>query len=296
MPKKIKKRTKKTEEELEVTGAEGGEEGEESPQLFDEDGMPIRQEEFDEVANFGDMVVAIPEHERDSFEKISHETANWIERNRPLAMGLFFLVLAAPLIVYGIWYQSQQSAIAEAADVTEAIEAFHYPVQDTKAMTFYETNEKFAKPGTVYPSHEAKWNAVYKEADEALKNHSSDDLGVSARYAKAGAAYQLGKYDEAVTLYNEVLADERGDALHLFATLGLAMSQAGKGDVDGAVATFDKLGAMSDDYAAFARYHKGRVLEAAGKKDAAKEAYNALLSSDSNTSYKLDVERRLATM
>lgn len=296
MPKKIKKRTKKTEEELEVTSPEGGEAGEASPQLFDEDGMPIRQEEYDEVANFGDMVVAIPEHERDAFEKVSHETANWIERNRPIAIGLFFLVLAAPLIVYGIWYQVQQAEVGESNDVTEAIEAYQYPVKDSPMMKFFEQNDKFTKPDTIYATTEAKWQAVYKEADEALKAHPSDDLGVSARYTKAGAAYQLGKYDEAIALYNEVLGDERGDALHLFATLGLAMSQAGKGDVDGAVVTFDKLKAMNDSYVGFAQYHKGRVLQAAGKNDAAKEAYNALLQSDSNTTYKTDVERRLATM
>ena len=64
VPKKIKKRTKKSEEELELSGegvVEGGAPGEEGPVLLDEDGMPIRQEEYDEVANFGDIVVNIPE-------------------------------------------------------------------------------------------------------------------------------------------------------------------------------------------------------------------------------------------
>ncbi len=297
MPKKIKKRTKKTEEELESLdqAPEGGEE-EEGPVLLDEDGMPIRQEEYDEVANFGDIVVDIPEHERDAFEKLSHDTANWIEKNRPIAMGLFFLVLAAPLLVYFGYEQVKASQVGKSNDVTAAIEAYQYPVENSPMMKFFEQNEKFKKPTVVYKTSEEKWNAVYTDADKALKTHASDDLGVSARYAKAGAAYHLGKYDEAISLYQEVLKDERGDALHLFASLGLAMSQAGKGDVDAAVKTFDTVKDTNAEFAGFAQYHKGRVLEAAGKVDEAKAVYNSLLEGDSNSTYKLDVERRLATL
>lgn len=301
MPKKIKKRTKKSEEELEQSGeglVEGGaqSEGEAGPVLLDEDGMPIRQEEYDEVANFGDIVVNIPEHERDAFEKLSHDTANWIERNRPIAIGLFLVVLAAPLLVYFGMEQYQKSLVEKSNDVTAAIEAYQYPVADSPMMKFFEQNDKFKKPETVYETNEAKWTAVYDQANKALQAHESDALGVSARYTKAGAAYQLGKYDEAISLYQAVLQDERGNSLHLFARLGLAMSQAGKGDVDAAVKSFDEIASTSDEFAGFAQYHKGRVLEAAGKAQEAKQAYDKLLEGDANSTYKVDVERRLATM
>lgn len=287
MPKKIKKRTKKS-EDLELQEGQG--------ELVDDEEVGEEGEEYDEVANFGDIVVNIPEHERDAFEEMSHTTANWIERNRPIAMGIFFVLLAAPLLVYFGMHQMELSQIAKSQDVTEAIEAYQYPVENSPMMKFFEQNEKFARPTTVYPTEQAKWEAIYAKSDAALKNHASNDLGVSARYAKAGAAYHLGKFDEAIALYKEVLADKRGESLHLFATLGLAMSQAGKGEVETSVQTFDQLKGMNPELVGFAQYHKGRVLEAAGKKQEAKDAYHKLLEEDANTTYKTDVERRLATL
>ena len=57
-----------------------------------------------------------------------------------------------------------------------------------------------------------------------------------------------------------------------------------------------KVGALDESYSSFAQYHKGRVLEAAGKKEAARAAYDALIQSDSKSPYIADVERRLATL
>ena len=245
MAKKIKKRSKKSpEEEAEQQALVPAQR---SPELLDADGAPrgdasVEQVKvYDEVVdNFGDMVVNIPEHERDTFEKLSHGTANWIERNRPLAIALVVLVLAAPLLIYFAVVQVERAAIEDSNQVTEAIEAYQYPVEGSSMMQLFEQNDKFARPETVYPTLEAKWQAVYQESDEALKAHGASDLGVAARYTKAGAAYQLGKYEEAASLYSEVLGDERGSALHLFATLGLAMSQAGNNQADEAAITFDQ--------------------------------------------------------
>lgn len=293
MPKKIKKRSKKKDEELldQEEVAEGSGLEDEEGLLLGEDG-----EEMDEVAHFGDMLVDIPEHERDAFQEINYQAANWIEDNRTAAMGIFFAIVLLPFGIYGAWYANQQSQIEDSMAVSAAMDAYRFPVKDSPQMQIFEQNDDLKKPKTIYDSRQAKWEAVYKKADEGLKKHSQGDLAVTAQLSKASAAYQLGKYDEAVGLYEKVISDKRAEALRPFATLAMAMSQAGKGDVDAASATFDKLAGYDDEYKQLAQYHKGRVLESAGKVKDAKDVYHKLLEENPTTTYKSDVERRLATL
>jgi predicted negative regulator of RcsB-dependent stress response len=289
MPKKIKKRSKKKDEEV-LDQEEVGTESE------GEEGLGFDGEEMDEVAGFGDMLVDIPEHERDTFQEINYQAANWIEENRTAAMGIFFAVVLLPFGIYGAYYANQQSQVSDSMEVSAAMDAYRFPVKDSPQMQIFEQNDDLKKPKTIYDSRQAKWDAVYKKADEGLKAHSQGDLAVTAQLSKAAAAYQLGKYDEAVSLYEKVISDKRAESLRPFATLAMAMSQAGKGDVDAAGATFDKLAGYDEEYKQLAQYHKGRVLESAGKVDAAKEVYHKLLEESPTTTYKSDVERRLATL
>lgn len=302
MPKKIKKRSKKNKDEEVVE-----EDGVLDASFDDDDDIPDAafdggDEEggvpavYDEVETFGDIAVAIPEHERDAFQEASVQAAAWIEENRPAAMGIFFAILLVPFGVYAAVHFSNQSEIEASKEVSESIRMYQYPIEGSPEMQVIEQNDKIKKPETVYPTRDAKWEAIYKEADGALAKHSQGDLSVAAKYAKAGAAYNLGKYDEAIPLYEEVLADARGESLHVFARLGLAMAQAGKGDVDAALSNFDELAASNEELAGLALYHKGRVLESAGKTEEAKKAYHELLESEPETTYKSDVERRLAIL
>ena len=283
MPKKIKKRSKKQEEEL-IDDEIVEEEDPEALAVYDED------------AGLGDMVVAIPEHERDAFQMASARAADWIEGNRPIAIGIFFAVVALPFIAYGIYEYSKRQEADASAVVSEAITVYSRPVEGSPSMQLFEQNEKLKKPEIVYATHAERWQAVYDEASQGLSTHKDGPLSVAARYSKASAAYHLGKYAEAVDLYNAVLSDERGSSMRPFATLGLAMSQAGAGDVDAAVESFDTLGAIDDEFSGLALYHKGRVYESAGKKEEAKAAYHELLETSPDTSYKSDVERRIATL
>lgn len=284
MPRKIKKRSKKNNEE----------ELEEQVEVVDADSD--EEELADEVANFGDIVVDIPEYERDAFEELSANAATWVESNRPQALSMLVLVLLIPFGIFAFVNYRDVQADAASKDAAQPLVAYQYPVEGEPILKVFEQDDKIKKPKTIYPDMDTKWNAVYKAADDADKAHGGDSLGISVKFSKAAAAYHLGKFEEAVTLYEKVLADKQSEPLHVFATLGLAMSQAGKGDTDNAVATFDSLGKMGDEYAPFALYHKGRVLETAGKTADAKDAYHKLLELDANTAYKADVERRIATL
>ena len=293
MPKKIKKRAKRKDEEILPSEEEGGQEI--LVTRVDNPNDPTILPAEDDQAELGDLVVNIPEHERDAFQEVSHKAANWVDDNRPMALALFVAALCVPLAIFGGYYALQQGEVEDQIVVSQAIELASTPVEGSPELQLFEQNEDFQKPEGVFASRQAKWEAVYAQASKALTEHSSGDLAIAARYAKAGAAYQLGKYDEAIELYNALLKDGSGP-LAPFSRLNLALAQAGKGQTDQAVTLLDALGTEDESYRALAIYHKGRVLEAAGKKEEAKKIYHELLEVDPDTTYKADVERRIAIL
>ena len=116
------------------------------------------------------------------------------------------------------------------------------------------------------------------------------------KLANAAAALHLGKFEDAASLYDEALADPKIGHLEPFAVYGKSVALAGKGDTDKALEALNTLAKIDDEYAELAMYKKGTMLEATGDIEGAKEVYHALLEQKPNSAYKLDVERRLATL
>ena len=139
-----------------------------------------------------------------------------------------------------------------------------------------------------------EWQTIYDKAGETLAGHDGGEIGRSACFTKASAAFKLGKVDESITLYEEAIAGARGESLD-FARVGLASSLAAKGEHDKVLATYDEL-AKSENYAAFAKYEKARLLQRAGKSEDAKTLYHEILESHPMTTFRDDIERRLAML
>jgi tetratricopeptide (TPR) repeat protein len=285
MPKKIKKRSKRQEEEevVDVELAEG--EGED---FFDAEG------EGDAPEHFGEQIVDVPESERDAFQKASFDAANWVEKNlKTVGIGLA-LAIAIPVGAYA-FHQANEAAKTSASEVANGIfTGYQAPIKGSPAYEMIESNDKLQMPKTVYPTTQAKWAAIEKAADETLSEHP-DQLGTVARLSKGAAALRLEKWDDALEAYEGALAAKDIADMKPFALLGVAQANAGAGKVDGAVKALDEL-AEIDGFKGVARYEKGRAYERAGDKEKAKAAYHDLLETQPSSPYKIDVERRLATL
>ncbi len=283
MPKKIKKRSKRQEEEevVEVELAEG-------------EGADFFSDEDFEPENLGEAIVDIPEAERDAFQKVSFDAANWVEKNIKTVGIVAALAIAIPVGGYA-FYQASEASKTSASSVANVIfDGYQSPVVGSPSHKMIESNDKLKMPKVVYPTTEAKWTAIYKSAEDTLAKHP-DQLGVVANLSKGAAALRLAKWDDALSSYQAALDAEEISSMKPFALLGVAQANVGAGKVDGAVAALDEL-AEIDGFKGVARYEKGRVYETAGDKDKAKATYHELLETLPSSPYKLDVERRLATL
>ncbi len=283
MPKKIKKRSKRQEEEevVDVELAEG--EGED---FFDDEG--------EGPEHFGDQIVDIPEAERDAFQKASFNAANWVEKNLKTVGIVVALAIAIPVGAYA-FHQASEASKTSASEVANGIfTGYQSPIKGSPAYEMIEANDKLQMPKTVYPTTEAKWAAISAAADKTLSSHP-DQLGTVAQLSKGAAALRLEKWDDAIKAYEAALGAKDIADMKPFALLGVAQANVGAGKVDGAVKALDEL-AEIDGFKGVARYEKGRAFERAGDKEKAKAAYHDLLETQPSSSYKIDVERRLATL
>jgi tetratricopeptide (TPR) repeat protein len=91
-------------------------------------------------------------------------------------------------------------------------------------------------PGT-YPTEQAKLEAALPKFQAAAEAHPTTDAGIMARYHLAKNLVALGRFDEAMPHYDQVIAGD-GTLIAKMARLGKAEAQLRAGQHDPAIATF----------------------------------------------------------
>jgi hypothetical protein len=145
--------------------------------------------------------------------------------------------------------------------------------------------------------------AALKELDAFLAGPHAD-LGDEARLQRGPLLLSLGRTDEAISTYQQILGGKLEERLRFLATEGLGYAQEAKGDLAAAAATFGKLGtdaaASSSKEGAFykdrAVYHQARLAELQGNPADAKKLYREVLDKNPNTSLRSDITNRLAVL
>jgi tetratricopeptide (TPR) repeat protein len=231
----------------------------------------------------------------DALHVKSYEAAAWVERNRNLVLGGIVAVVVGTLgVIFAVNYAESQKVQASAV-LSEGLAAYEVLVEGSPDLAALRNDDRLTPPSRTFQTEEEKWQAVHKHAEATLAEHDSGELGRSARLTKAAAAVQLGNFDEAIALYEQAVQGARGEVLD-FATIGLANALAAKGEHDRAMSTLDKLAANNAEKAPFAKYEKARLLQRAGKTDEAKSLYHEILETYPKTTFRDDIERRLAML
>jgi tetratricopeptide (TPR) repeat protein len=101
------------------------------------------------------------------------------------------------------------------------------------------------QPPNTYPTERAKLDAALPKFLATADAYPSSDAGQIARYEAAGILVGLGRFDEAVTQYERVMADASG-LLAPMARLGKAEAQLRAAKYDAAIATFKELSERTD--------------------------------------------------
>jgi tetratricopeptide (TPR) repeat protein len=154
-----------------------------------------------------------------------------------------------------------------------------------------------------FKTDKERLEAALKEVEAFLTTNTSSRLRPEALLHKGAYLLGLGRFDEAVAAYTQLLEGNADQRLRLLANEGLGYALEAKGDLDKAAAAFGRLreGTGTDAkldgfYQDRALYHQARLTEIKGNRADAAKIYRELLDKAPNSSLRDEVYNRLAVL
>jgi tetratricopeptide (TPR) repeat protein len=176
-----------------------------------------------------------------------NQAQDWAQQNRKAINGTLAAVAAAIVVAGAIyaWRTSQDNAarglLAEAMVIEEARVQ---PPAPPAGTTNDPSNPGGQLPGT-YPTEQAKLEAALPKFLAAADAYPTSQPGLTARFHAAQTLVQLGRTDEALKHYDQLMASG-GALLSRSARLGKAQAQLRAGQFDSAIATIKELSDQKD--------------------------------------------------
>lgn len=204
----------------------------------------------------------------DEFITVSSRMLNYVVEN-PMKVGLAFAaVILAAAIVVGMRYASVRKEENAFTLLNNAVHAYETEKGEADAVKAYEK--------------------VKGEFETLVTDYGSKHSGRIARVVYADIAYQAGKTDKAITLYEKALPGFQKDA-HMKALIlnGLGYAYEQKNDPEKAVGYFRQVaeaetGMLRDN----AKYNMGRLYTKMGKKDEGEKFFQELAQKEGEFIYK----------
>ncbi len=162
----------------------------------------------------------------------------WVEKNQStlLAIVAAIVVVGGGIAAYSAWTRGTdakaRTLLAEAMVIEEARVM---PPGPPAGTTTDPTLTPGQAPGT-YPTQQAKLEAALPKFLAAADAYPSSDSGFTARYHAAANLVALGRFDEAIKQYDQVIAGGTG-VIQRMSRLGKAEAQLRAGQYDPAIAT-----------------------------------------------------------
>lgn len=212
--------------------------------------------------------------QQDAFQASVRQAGRGAVRRAPVL--LIALVVAAGSVGGFIWWRGKQAA--EAADATQMLATAAAYQARGKVEPNLDTvvGERARPPAQLLVKDEAQLRQTIDGALADLESAApGSDAAELAKLVRAGQAMRDGRFADAEPIYREFLKAHPAHELAFLAQEGVLLAREAQGDPDGAIAEADTL--VSADPATFYRdqflWHKGRILEAQGKKDEAIAVY-----------------------
>ena len=224
-----------------------------------------------------------------------------LEANRSRITLMVLIVVGAVAIVGGVtaWRRSTSSRAEQL--LAEAMVTFNARVIPVTASP--------TEPGEVpaaasigatgsFPTEVAKLNAALPKLKAAADAYPDTDAGITARYHYASALAGVGKYDEAVRSYDEVISRAGASSLYgRMALFGKADTQTRGGQLDAAIATWQSLASSTDE--AIPKdailMELGKTYQAAGKTEEARKMFNQLVDEHPTSPYTAEARAELGS-
>ena len=221
------------------------------------------------------------------------------QRQRPIRMAMLIAMLIAVSIV-GIIVMRQRTQAAANELLAEAM-----VVLDAQVVPSAPSDPNSPTPpaaamqgsGT-FTSEAEKLKAAVPRLQAAADAYPESRAGITARYHLAGALSALGRHQDAVAAYDEVIA-RGGDTLYgRMARLGKAEEQARAGEHEAAIATYLDLAEQSggDLPADAILMQLARAYAAAGKTDEAQKTLTRIVDEHPDSPYANEARQELDTL
>ena len=208
----------------------------------------------------------------DALARSSSAASKWIRDN----FGVIQWVLLAALVGgggYALYTSQSEKSVASASDALETgviADRGRVVAEDKRSE-----EEKESDPTKVFKTADERADNALASYRRVIADHAGTGAAILARLGEGGALLDKREWDKALEAFSAVSAsslagadpDVKGRAIE-----GLGFAKEGKGDLDGALATFKELeGVDARGFKELGMYHQARMLLARGDKDKAKD-------------------------
>jgi tetratricopeptide (TPR) repeat protein len=204
------------------------------------------------------------------------------------------VVVGAAVLGYMAWRNNTDNkARAMLAEAMVIEEARVMPPAPPAGTTNDPTAIGGQLPGT-YPTDKAKLEAALPKFQAAADAYPSNEAGVTARYHAAKTLVSLGRFDEAVTQYDQVIASASG-LLQRSARLGKAEAQLRAAQYDPAIATIKQIVDQKDATlpADAVLMELARAYRLAGKTEDARKTWTQVVEQHAESQYATEAKAEL---
>lgn len=226
--------------------------------------------------------------EPDRFQVVANQAASWLAARKKQALVAAAVAVVA-IVAAGAFVAVQSSRAEAAGRATSGLLAL--AAAPVVAEPPAGTTEK------TFRSEDEKQRAVVAAADEVLAKHGAGRIASLALLVKGDALFALKDWDKAAAEYERFLRDARkDDSLRFGALEGLGLVAEAKGDLEGAVRAYQRMGQEAPAFADRADVERARVLALAGKKDEARQILTSFATTHKESPLARQASQQLAQL
>jgi hypothetical protein len=208
----------------------------------------------------------------DALSRMSSGASNWIKKNfHILQWGFLVALLAGGGVLFYLSRSEKKDATSSSA-LAAAVAADRGKIlaEDTRSE-----DEKELDLTKTFKTADERADTALAAYNKVIDEHGGTGAAMLAKLGQAGVLLDKKDYAHALEAYSAVVSsplagadpDVKGRAIE-----GVGFAKEGKGDLDGALASFKELeGIDAKGYKELSLYHQARVLIAKGDNDKAKE-------------------------
>lgn len=222
----------------------------------------------------------------DALARSASAFSTWFKKNFSAIQWVVIAAVVGGAGFLGYTYFSQKKAAGASGSLMAAVadERGRVVPEDKKQDDKRSDEEKEFDQQKVFKSADERADTALAAYRQVAEQNPGTGAGMLARLGEAGALLEKRDYQKAMEAYQQVMSsplaaadlDVKGRAIE-----GVGFAKEGKGDVDGALASFKELeGIDVKGYKELGEYHQARLLLGKGDKDKAKDllkkAFDAL--------------------